>query len=58
MGRDAAGFRFLPGALGALMALGEDALHGQEKTPAHEIIKKKKDYDRGDGREKQIAELV
>jgi hypothetical protein len=40
------------------VALGEHALHGLEKTPAHEQIKKKNDNDRGDSRQEQLTELV
>jgi len=56
--RYAAGFRFNPGAFRALAALGEHTFHGPEKTPAHEQIEKKYDNDGGNGRQKQLTELV
>src|ERR1700722_8648690 len=58
MRSNAAGFRIGSGAFGALAALGEHALHGREKTPAHEQIEKKYDNDRGNSRQEQLTELV
>ncbi len=53
-----AGFGLDPGAFGSLVALREHALHGLEKAPAHEQIKKENDNDRGDSRQEQLTELV
>ena len=54
----AAGFRILARAFGTSMPFFQDALDGIEEAPAKEKIKKKNDDDRGNSRQKQIAELV
>jgi len=55
---NAAGFGLDPGPFRALLALGEHALHGLEKTPAQKQIEEKDDNDCGDSRKEQLAELV